>query len=89
MLVELGKMQQSVEVHYDSSNAIYLSKNLAHYERTKYINLKLHFLRDEVSKGVIKMVKVHTNGNPANMLTKVVLTTKFKLCINLVGVCSA
>ena len=49
----------------------YLSKNPVHHERTKRGDVKLHFIRNEVSKAVINMEKVHTDGNPADMLTKV------------------
>ncbi|KAH9754884.1 Integrase catalytic domain-containing protein [Citrus sinensis] len=88
MIEELGISQKTVEVHCDSLSAIYLSKNPAHHERTKHIDVKLHFIINEVSKGVIKIVKVHTNDNLADMLTKVVLKAKFKACLNMAGVCS-
>ena len=89
MLTKLGKKQQSVDIHCDSSSAIYLSKNPVHHKRTKHIDVKLHFIRNEVSKGVITMVKVHTDSNPTDMLTKVVPTAKFSLCLDLTGVCSS
>ena len=40
------------------------------HERTKHIDVKLHFLRDVMSKGEVVVEKIHTNGNSANMLTK-------------------
>ena len=86
MIEELGMSQKIVEVHSDSSSAIYLSKNIAHHERTKHIDVKLHFIRNEVSKGVIKMAKVHTDDKPTDMLTKVVPTAKFKACLNMAGI---
>ena len=33
------------------------------------------------------MVKIHTCSNHTDMLTKVVLTAKFKVCLNIVKVC--
>lgn len=71
----------------DSSSALHLCKNPAHHEKTKHIDIKLHFIRNEVSRGVIKMVKIHTDDNPSDMLTKVVPATKFKKCLDLVGIC--
>ncbi|KAH9648710.1 reverse transcriptase Ty1/copia-type domain-containing protein [Citrus sinensis] len=68
-----------------SSSAIYLSKNPAHHKKTKHIDIKLHFIRNVISKGVISMVKVHTDNNPADMLTKVVPTAKFKSCLDKAG----
>ncbi|KAH9659559.1 ribosome biogenesis protein bms1 [Citrus sinensis] len=70
LIVELGIKQETVEVYCDSSSAIYLSKNPGHHEKTKHIDIKLHFIRNVISKGVIRMMKVHTDNNPANMLTK-------------------
>ncbi|KAH9671238.1 Integrase catalytic domain-containing protein [Citrus sinensis] len=87
LMAELGLAQKTVEVFCDSSSAIYLSKNPAHHERTKHIDIKLHFIRNEVSKGVVKMVKIHTDSNPADMLTKVVSTAKLKFCLNMAGLC--
>lgn len=78
MIVELGIKQETVEVYCDSSSVIYLSKNPTQHEKTKRIDIKLHFIRNVISKGVIRMVKVHTDNNPANMLTKVIPTTMFK-----------
>jgi hypothetical protein len=36
--------------------------------------------------GVIKVRKIHTRDNPADMMTKPVPTTKFELCSSLVGI---
>ena len=40
------------------------------HERTKHIDVKLHFVRDVMLKGEVVVEKIHTNGNLANMLTK-------------------
>ena len=62
LMAELGLTQKTVELFCDSSSAIYLSKNPAHHEKMKHIDIKLHFIRNEVSKGVVKMVKIHANS---------------------------
>lgn len=86
-MAELGFIQKIVEVFYDSSSAIYLSKNPAHREKTKHMDIKLHFIINELSKVVVRIVKIHTNNNPADMLTKVVSITKLKFCLNLARLC--
>ncbi|KAH9745502.1 hypothetical protein KPL70_004095 [Citrus sinensis] len=85
LILELGVSQKTVDVFCDSSSAIYLSKNPAYHEKTKHIDIKLHFIRNVVSIGVVKMVKIHTDRNPADMLTKVVTTAKFKVCLDIAG----
>jgi hypothetical protein len=54
--------------------------------KTKHIDIKYHFIRDIVAEGKIKVDKIHTDENPANMLTKSFSNTKFKHCLDLVGV---
>ncbi|KAH9782310.1 hypothetical protein KPL71_008845 [Citrus sinensis] len=87
LITELGLKQESVPIFCDSSSALHLCKNPAYHEKTKHIDIKLHFIINEVSRGVIKMVKIHTDDNPSDMLTKVVPATKFKKCLDLVGIC--
>lgn len=58
-----------------------------HYEKSKHINIKLHFVRLEVSRGVVKLLKVHTDDNIADMLTKVVPIVKLEFCMNSARIC--
>ena len=51
--------------------------------------MKLHFIQDEVAKGSVVVTKIHTDINPADMLTKAQPTTKFKFCVNLIGLGSS
>jgi hypothetical protein len=57
------------------------------HERTKHIDIRYHFIRDVITRGgVIKVRKIHTRDNPADMMTKPVPTAKFELCSSLVGI---
>ena len=83
---ELGFNQDSVEIHCDSQSAISLAKNSVHHERTKHIDYKLHFIRDHITAGTIKVSKIHTSLNPADMLTKGVPGKKFDVCLGILNV---
>lgn len=50
MVTELGTKQESVVVYCDSQSIMHLSKNQTHHKRTKYINMKLHFVRLKYQK---------------------------------------
>ncbi|KAH9685181.1 Integrase catalytic domain-containing protein [Citrus sinensis] len=88
MLKELGVEQKSMVIHCDSQSAICLSKNQTHLERTKHIDIKLHFIRLEVSKATVKLQKIHTDNNVADMLTKAIPGAKFMFCLNLSSIYS-
>jgi hypothetical protein len=41
------------------------------HERTQHIDIRYHFIRDVIARGgVIKVRKIHTRDNPADMMTK-------------------
>ena len=78
MITELGYEQKQVDVHCDSQSAICLSKNQVHHEKTKHIDIKLHFVRLEVSKGVVKLMKIQIDDNIADILTKAIPIAKLE-----------
>eukprot|EP00253_Pinus_taeda_P034959 PITA_34959 len=68
---ELGKEHDKGTLYSDSQSAIHLAKNSAFHSRTKHIQLKYHFIRSVLEDGQLKLEKIHTSQNPADMLTKV------------------
>ena len=75
-----------VEVHCDSQSAIHLSKNQTFHERTKHIDVRLHFIRDVLSGDEVKVVKVATEKNAADMIRKSLSSSKFHHCLELLEV---
>ncbi|GJU39716.1 hypothetical protein Tco_1192673 [Tanacetum coccineum] len=59
-----------VLIMYDNKGAIDLSKNLVQHSRTKHIEKRHNFLRDNVHKGHIYIEKVPSVDNIADILTK-------------------
>ena len=70
----------------DNQSTIYLVRNPMFHERSKYINVKLHFIRKVVSSGAIKVDKIAIEENLVDALTKSLHVAKFKLCLNLVNI---
>ena len=46
------------------------------HSKTKHIQLWYHFIRSVLEDGQLKLDKIHTNDNPADMLTMVVTREK-------------
>ncbi|KAH9668944.1 hypothetical protein KPL70_021590 [Citrus sinensis] len=81
LLNELWLNQKTVQIFCDNQSAIHLVKNQMYHERTKHIDVKLQFIRDEVGKGTVVVSKIHTSVNPADALTKSLPTAKFEFCL--------
>nr|GEY68997.1 hypothetical protein [Tanacetum cinerariifolium] len=69
-LIDYDVRFDDVPIMCDNKGAIELSKNLVQHSRTKHIEIRYHFLRDNVQKGHISIEKVSSVENIANILTK-------------------
>mgnify|MGYP006972275874 FL=1 len=78
-------MQDKYVVHCDSQSAIDLSKNAMFHSCSKHIEVRYHWIRLVVEKRLMQLRKIHTEKNPADMLTKVVTKEKFKLYAEIAG----
>ena len=85
LIGEFGVKQDSVIILSDSQSVIHLTKNQGYHERTKHIDVRLHFIREVVGSKRVLIEKVHTDDNAADFVTKPVTATKFERCMNLVG----
>jgi hypothetical protein len=61
----------------DNTAAIQLSQNDSIHNRSKHINIRYHLVRDEVSKGSIRITWVGTQEQEADILTKALGTKLF------------
>ena len=82
---ELGKKNDMGTLYSDSQSAIHLAMNSAFHSRTKHIHLKYHFIRSVLEDGELKLEKIHTSQNHADMLKKVVTREKIKICSVSIG----
>ena len=84
-LQELGLKQDGYVVNCDSQSVKDLSKNSIYHSCSKHIEIRYHWLRIVVEQQSFELEKIHTDENPADMLTKVVSREKLKLCVGLAG----
>ena len=82
---ELGKKQENNKLYCESESVIHLAKNAAFHSNTNHIHPMYHFIRSILEDGHLKLEKIHTSQNPADMLTKGVTREKLSSCSVLVG----
>ena len=69
-LEDLGMKQDKYALHYDSQSIIHLAKNPRYHSKTKHIDVRYHWIRQVLDDGLLQLEKIHTEENPADMLTK-------------------
>jgi hypothetical protein len=57
-------------VYCDNVSAMYMSSNPVQHQRTKHIEIDLHFVRDRVALGEAKVLHVPTSSQYADIFTK-------------------
>ncbi|GJZ51597.1 retrovirus-related pol polyprotein from transposon TNT 1-94 [Tanacetum coccineum] len=60
-------------------------KNHVYHSRTKHIEIRHHFIRDCYEKRLIDVIKIHTDANVADLLTKGFDVTRFNFLVVSIG----
>lgn len=77
---------KSATVLCHSQSAIHLSKNAMFHERTKHVDVRLHFVREIISRELVSVENINTKVNPADMLTKVIRVNKLKDALGMLNI---
>jgi hypothetical protein len=85
LYAELPGDTSCIDLFCESQSAIYLTKDKMFHERTKHNNIKYHYAREVITEGRLKVPKISTHDNPADLMMKPILDAKFELCSSLVG----
>jgi predicted GNAT family acetyltransferase len=72
-----GTPNEPVPIHCDNQAAIALTANPGHRKSTKHIDIRYHWVRDQVVSGSIELRYVGTKENKADMLTKPLAAVPF------------
>jgi len=71
LLVELhSPLPRSALVYCDNVSAVYLSTNPVQHQKTKHVEIDLHFVRDRVAIGDVRVLHVPTTSQFADIFTK-------------------
>jgi hypothetical protein len=70
-------LQRATLVYCNNVSAVYLSTNLVQHQRTKHVEIDLHFIRERVAAGDVLVLSVPTTLQFAGIFTKGLLSSVF------------
>jgi len=80
--------KKPVNLNIDNKSAINLSKNPTLHGRSKHIDTKFHFLRDQVSRGKLTLLYYHTEDQTTDVFTKPLKQARFDKLRKQIGMSS-
>ncbi|GJY34776.1 retrovirus-related pol polyprotein from transposon TNT 1-94 [Tanacetum coccineum] len=69
-MLDYGFNFMNTKIHIDNESTICIVKNLAFHSKTKHIEIRHYFIRYSYEKRLIQVIKIHTDNNVADLLTK-------------------
>ena len=80
--------QEHLTIYCDNTNAINISKNSVQHSRTKYIEIRHHFIRELVEDGILTLEFIHTDDQKADLFIKPLHSKCFEFFRQNIGVIS-
>ncbi|GJX29028.1 retrovirus-related pol polyprotein from transposon TNT 1-94 [Tanacetum coccineum] len=74
-----------IPMYCDSKAAIAILCNLVQHSRTKHIDVRYHFIKEQVEKGIVELFFVGTEYQLADLFTKALLEDRFKYLVRRLG----
>ncbi|GKB18844.1 putative ribonuclease H-like domain-containing protein [Tanacetum coccineum] len=69
-MLDYGFNFMNTKIYIDNESTICIVKNPVFHSKTKHIEIRHHFIRDAYEKKLIQVLKIHTDDNVADLLTK-------------------
>ncbi|KAI3492948.1 hypothetical protein L1887_42386 [Cichorium endivia] len=76
-LLDYGYRFLQVPIYYDSKSVIAISHNPIQHSMTKHIDLRYHFIKDQILQGNIELYFIPTEEQVDDVFTKELDSTKF------------
>ncbi|GJZ60039.1 putative ribonuclease H-like domain-containing protein [Tanacetum coccineum] len=85
-MLDYGFNFMNTKIYIDNESTICVVKNPVSHSKTKHIEIRHHFIRDSYEKKLIQVIKIHTDQNVADLLTKAFDVSRTSVsCVKLLG----
>nr|GEV13013.1 Gag-Pol polyprotein [Tanacetum cinerariifolium] len=84
-LTDYGFHFDKISMYCDSKAAIAISCNPVQHSRTKHIDVRYHFIKEKVEKGIVELFFVETGYQLADLFTKALHVERFQYLVRRLG----
>ncbi|GJV10546.1 putative ribonuclease H-like domain-containing protein, partial [Tanacetum coccineum] len=84
-MLDYGYNFMNTKIFIDNESTICIVKNPVFHSKTKHIEIRHHFIRDSYEKRLIQVIKIHTDHNVADLLTKALDVSRFQFLTASIG----
>ncbi|GJW58460.1 putative ribonuclease H-like domain-containing protein [Tanacetum coccineum] len=84
-MLDYGFNFLNTRIYIDNKSTICIVKNPVFHSKTKHIEIKHHFIKDAYEKKLIQVLKIHTDNNVADLLTKAFDVSRFEFLVVSIG----
>ncbi|GJS95887.1 putative ribonuclease H-like domain-containing protein [Tanacetum coccineum] len=84
-MLDYGFNFMNTKIHIDNKSTICIMKNPVYHSKTKHIEIRHHFIRDSYEKKLIRVEKIHTDNNVADLFTKAFDGPRFNFLVVNIG----
>ncbi|GJW77173.1 retrovirus-related pol polyprotein from transposon TNT 1-94 [Tanacetum coccineum] len=84
-LTDYGFEFNKIPMYCDNKSAIALCCNNVQHSRSKHIDVRYHFIKEQVENGVVELYFVRSEYHLADIFTKALAKDRFELLINKLG----
>jgi hypothetical protein len=77
LMGELGYTLTAIPICGDNQGSIFIASNPVTEKRSKHIDIRYHYVREVVNRGLVKIYFIDSDENPADLLTKNLGSVKF------------
>jgi hypothetical protein len=84
-LSDYGFVFNKIPMYCDNKSAIALCFNKIQHSRTKHIDIRHHFIREQVEKGIVELYFVRTEFQLADIFTKALPRERFQFILPRLG----
>ncbi|GKD04720.1 hypothetical protein Tco_1179694 [Tanacetum coccineum] len=84
-MLDYGFNFMNTKIYIDNESTICIVKNPVYHSKTKHIAIRHYFVREAYEKKLIQVLKIHTDDNVADLLTKAFDVSMFQFFVVTIG----